>query len=283
MKRFLTTAILMLMAAGAAVAQCSDADRAALQAFDGAWSKAGQSGDRSVLTAIYADDYTGLPGMQGKASTIDNTIRTFERNKANPQAANDVKYDHYAISCTPLTATITHRNVVTTKVGAGGNPETFHTRSIHFLEKRNGKWQVVSNTSHDVDDYMALGYLEEEWNAAALKRDKGWFDRNYAADYTSVSSGSAALMTKSEDISDIVDDKGTVDWNGLSNMNIRIEGNTAIVTGINHVKGKDEKGAAYDRRVRFTDTWIKRDGRWQVWASQGTRMPAQPTGTTAVN
>lgn len=28
-------------------------------------------------------------------------------------------------------------------------------------------------------------------------------------------------------------------------------------------------------KIRFTDAWIKRDGRWQVWASQGTRMPAQ--------
>jgi len=33
---------------------------------------------------------------------------------------------------------------------------------------------------------------------------------------------------------------------------------------------KDEQGKAFDRRTRFTDTFIKRDGRWQVWATQGT-------------
>jgi hypothetical protein len=27
---------------------------------------------------------------------------------------------------------------------------------------------------------------------------------------------------------------------------------------------------AFDRNVRFTDTFVKRDGRWMVWASQGT-------------
>jgi len=47
----------------------------------------------------------------------------------------------------------------------------------------------------------------------------------------------------------------------------------AIVTGVNHVKGKDDKAVPYDLKVRFTDTWIKRDGHWQAWATQGTRIP----------
>ena len=50
----------------------------------------------------------------------------------------------------------------------------------------------------------------------------------------------------------------------------RVDGNAAVVTGINHVRGKDDKGVAFDRRTRFTDTFIKRDGRWLVWATQGT-------------
>jgi hypothetical protein len=32
------------------------------------------------------------------------------------------------------------------------------------------------------------------------------------------------------------------------------------------------KGAAFDRKVRFTDTFVKRDGRWLVWATQGTAI-----------
>jgi ketosteroid isomerase-like protein len=35
-------------------------------------------------------------------------------------------------------------------------------------------------------------------------------------------------------------------------MNIRVEGNTAIVTGINHVIGRDPQGKAFDRRARFS-------------------------------
>jgi ketosteroid isomerase-like protein len=200
-------------------------------------------------------------------------MATFERNKANPAGADKVTYDHYRISCTPVTATITHRNTIWTPTGEGGKPATFYARSVHVLEKRGGKWQVVSNAGHDLDDYMTLGYLEQDWNNALLKRDKDWFDKNYAADFSSVSSTSAKLMNKAADIADTLDDKGTMELAETSDLDIRIDGRTAVITGIFRTKGKDDKGAAYDRRLRFTDTWIRRDGRWQAWATAGTNIP----------
>ena len=124
-----------------------------------------------------------------------------------------------------------------------------------------------------MDDFMMLGYLEQDWNNAAIKKDKSWFDKYYAADFTSVSSKDGEVMDKAEDIADTMKNAGPDDWNEVSGLNIRIDGNTAIVVGVNHVKGKDDKGVAFDRKIRFTDTWIKRDGQWQAWASQGTRMP----------
>lgn len=273
MKSIFLTFVLTCAFSGYAFAECSNADKSALEAFDRAWGNAGVNGDRSALMGIYADDYAGLPGMQNKMATIDGTMKAFERNKANPAGADKVTHDSYMITCTPNSATITHRNIIWTADGTGKKPETFWTRSIHFLEKRGGKWQVVSNAGHEMDDAMSLGYMEHDWNDAAVKRDKTWFDKNYAADYTSVSSRNGALMNKEEDIADTLKGTGGDDWNELSELNIRTEANTAIVTGVNHVKGKDDKGVAYDLRVRFTDTWIKRDGHWLAWATQGTRIP----------
>ncbi|MDQ3042576.1 MAG: nuclear transport factor 2 family protein, partial [Acidobacteriota bacterium] len=68
-------------------------------------------------------------------------------------------------------------------------------------------------------------------------------------------------------------DKSTVESAELSDLDIRIEGGTAIVTGVNRLKGRDEKNQSFDIRVRFTDTFVKRDGRWQVWATQATSIP----------
>ena len=276
MKNKVLLITIVLATALSVAAECSDADKQALAALDGKWSKAGQSGDKAALMALYADDYMGLPGMQSKTSAIDATMATFERNKANPAGADKVTYDHYIISCTPMTATITHRNTVWTPDGTGGKPETFYTRSVHFLEKRNGNWQVVSNAGNDLDDYAILWYLEQDWNNAIWKKDKAWFEKNYAADFTSISSTSAKVMSRAEDIADAVNDKSTFDLVETTGMNIRIDRNFAIVTGTFRLKGKDEKGSAFDRKLRYTDTWIRRDGRWQAWSSQGTAIPAEP-------
>ncbi len=272
MKRILILSILVLASSTLAFGECSDADKKALEAFDRAWGMAGTNGDRAALMNIYADDYAGLPGMQSKVAAIDATMKTFEQNKANPSMAGSVAHDHYMIACTPNTATITHRNVVTTVVGEGGKPETFWTRSVHFLEKRGGKWQVVSNAGNGLDEYDILAYMERDWADALKNRDMAWFGKNLAADFTEVDFD-GTVNDKQALMMAVKNDKSVYDSVSFSDMNIRIDGSRAIVTGIVAIKGKDDKGAAMDMRIRFTDTFIQRDGRWQGWASQIAMMP----------
>lgn len=254
----------------AASAQCSDADKKALEALDVAWSKANETGDRAALMNLYADDFTGFPAMANKTTSIDTAMAAFERNKANPSTAT-VTSDQYMISCTPVSATMTHRNSTTTK-GADGKDWTTYSRSVHVFEKRGGKWQAVSNAAHNVDDNMTIWYLEQDWNNAVMKRDKGWFDRHFASDFTGVSSVTGSVTRKAAEIADIVNDKG-LELAETTDMNIRVDGDRAVVTGIFRTKGKDDKGVAYDRRVRYIDTWVKRNGVWQAWTSQGTIIP----------
>ena len=80
------------------------------------------------------------------------------------------------------------------------------------------------------------------------------------------------LATKAEAVASARTDKTIYDALELSDLGVHIEGDVAVVTGVNHVLGKGADGKAVDRRVRFTDTFIKRDGRWQVWATQGTTI-----------
>jgi hypothetical protein len=55
-------------------------------------------------------------------------------------------------------------------------------------------------------------------------------------------------------------------------MKARIYGdNVAIVLGKTHVKGTSED-EPFDRMFQFTDTVVKRDGRWQVAASHVSRL-----------
>jgi ketosteroid isomerase-like protein len=270
MKRIFFLTLTVLFASVCVVAQCSEADQQKLIAFDKAWGEAGQRGDKAALQNIYADDYmnTSVAGTITKAQALENAVRAAERRSANPQPAAQTTPDNYIIACTPNSATITHRNVTVTTVD--GKEQTFYSRSVHFLEKRGGEWRVISDAGGPLNDAGQLLYMEMDWSDADKRRDAAWFERNLADDYFGVSSLTGKLTTKAEDVADVKNRKEEYDSAVASDMQVRVEGNTGIVTGIYHLKGRDDKGQPLDRRIRYTDIYAKKDGRWQVIASQGT-------------
>ena len=272
MKRILTLILFTMTATTFAFGQCSDADRQKLEAWDKALGDAARRGDQASLQNAYADDFRNLSPsglMLTKTQVVENALRDFERAKANPQAAP--RYDYYDITCTPNTAVISHRVVATTKQ-PDGKEQTQHTRAIHFMEKRGGNWVMVSSAGHPLGDAAQLLYMQREWNNASKSRDAAWFERNFADDATFVSYGTGALQTKAEWIANFKNSKTTFDSVEPSDVSVRVEGDTAIVTGILHLKGRDDKGQPLDHKFRFIDAYVKRDGRWQVLAAQGTRI-----------
>ncbi len=52
----------------------------------------------------------------------------------------------------------------------------------------------------------------------------------------------------------------------MSDIKVRMHGNTAVVTGAYHEVGTSD-GKRYEYRDRFTDVWMKMGGKWQVVAS----------------
>ena len=270
-----TLTLVSLCTVSYSYAECSKADRAELQAFDQTWGKATTSGDRATLEQVLADDYVGFGAtLTSKAQAIANAIRTAEQARMN-QAAGDFREDYYQITCTPTTATIVHRNVSTT--GSGADERVTYGRSIHVVEKRGGKWQVVSSTGHALNDQAILGYMQLEWNDASRSRDVAWFERNFAAEFTAVRP-SGEVRTKADVLAAIRADKRALESLELSELTIRVVGDTAVVAGVNHVKGKNADGTAIDDRARFTDTLVKRNGRWLALSSHVTPLPRK-TGT----
>lgn len=261
MKILLGTALVMMSMLGTAVAQCSDADKKALEAFDRSWGAATQAGNRAALEKILADEFRAMPGG-GKTQAINNSVRNAERNRNNPQPGNSTSWDHYMANCTGNSAMLTHRNVFVSN--EGGKERTEYSRSIHHFEKRNGSWQVVSTTGHPLDDEAILYYMDLDWTAANGRRDKAWYEKNFADDFASVSSTDGRVFNKAADIEDTMNSKDKVEMTESTNQMIRVDRNVGVVIGIYHWKGTDENGKPYDNRVRYTDTYVKRDGRWQV-------------------
>ena len=260
-------------------AQCSEADKAALTKFDKDWTAANATGDRNTIATFYADEFMTFPNMIDKNAAINNAVAAFERNKANPQAVATTVTDHYQITCSGTTASMIHRNK-TTPAGGAGQP-TF-SRSVHFLEKRNGKWIAVSNAGGPLNDSDMLRYMEMDWINAVKRRDHEWMEKNYASDFTEVSFVTGDVNNKRRSIDTFKADKTVFDVMEVSDVTVRVDGNSAVVIGKGYGRGKMGDGKPFDVTLRFTDTYIKRDGRWQAWASQATMIP-KAADTTAKN
>ena len=131
---------------------------------------------------------------------------------------------------------------------------------------------LTTTAAQSDDDEKHLLQMEQAWNDALKTRSMRWFENNLAEDLTDIGSADGVLHTKSQDIAAIKVDTTIYESLELSDLKVRVEGNAAIVTGVNHLKGRSEQGREFDVALAFTDTYIKRDRRWQVWASQHTRM-----------
>ncbi len=273
MRASLLAVMMTVVASPSLSQQCSDTEKAKLRELDRAWAEATRRGDRAQLNAIFADDFASsdINGSQNKAATIDAAVRAAERARASGQTPPVAMYDNYLITCTPASAVITHR--ATTTATVEGKEQTSYFRSVHILEKRGGRWQVVGNAGHALTDAAVLLYLENDWNDARIRKDIAWFERTLTDDATAASASTGTFQTKSQYLESIRVDKTVIESIELLEPNVRIDGNTAIITGINRSRGRDAEGKPFDRRALFTGTWVKRDRRWMVWAFQGTTIP----------
>ena len=107
--------------------------------------------------------------------------------------------------------------------------------------------------------------LERQWNTAYKRSDVAGMDSLLADDFIiTVEDGST--FSKSGYIAHNGDSTVHVGVSDMSDLKVRLHGNTVVVTGAYHEKGT-EKGKPYEYRDRFTDVWMNIKGTWQVIAS----------------
>jgi len=101
--------------------------------------------------------------------------------------------------------------------------------------------------------------LVRAWDEAIVKGDADVMDRLLANEFMFVDGLRRAayfisIKTKSADTyveSAVSDD-----------VRVQVYGNTAVVTGVDTIKGKN-RGQPYENKYLYMDVWVKRDGRWQ--------------------
>jgi ketosteroid isomerase-like protein len=107
--------------------------------------------------------------------------------------------------------------------------------------------------------------LENQWNAAYKRSDIAAMNSLLADDFV-ITIEDGTTFSKPGYIAHNGNSTVHVEVSDMSDLKVRMHGNTAVVTGAYHEKGTD-KGKPYEYNDRFTDVWMNVGGKWQVIAS----------------
>ena len=147
-------------------------------------------------------------------------------------------------------------------------PATEQTKPATDQTKPVG--ETVATTPSAEQELIAL---DKSWGDAGLKGDSAVLERILADDF--IGNSPIGVATKAQNIAEAktnapnitnatyVADEYTVRF---------LDANTAVMTHRATEKGLN-KGKEYNDQHRSMHVWVKRDGRWQVVASQATPIP----------
>jgi ketosteroid isomerase-like protein len=107
--------------------------------------------------------------------------------------------------------------------------------------------------------------LENIWNQAQLNHDATAMGSMLHPDFV-FTDFDGTVMSKPQFLVSIRDISNTLIVEVSDDMMVHRFGDTVVVTGATHEKGK-QKGKGYEHYGRFTDTWIKHGSAWICVAS----------------
>jgi hypothetical protein len=131
---------------------------------------------------------------------------------------------------------------------------------------QHGRWAAADNpTAKFMID------AERQWAEAACTHNK--ITEKILADDFQGTSPEGKRYTKSEEVADTADLSKTARDCRLIDAKVRFFGDDlALVYGSESSARKAKDGAERPRCLIWTDTWLKRNGNWQIIAAQDTQF-----------
>ena len=131
-----------------------------------------------------------------------------------------------------------------------------------------GEAQITSRQTGDVTSELTR--IEHRLVKAWLDGDRAAVDSILAPDW-SVIDLTGRVLTKAQVMQELGSGERRIESGSVDELRVRTFGAFAIVTGRSVLAGS-YKGQRASVVQRFTDVFAKRNGRWQVIASQGTQV-----------
>ena len=129
-----------------------------------------------------------------------------------------------------------------------------------YAQKPNATEQEVLKASQVLDE------------ASLIKKDRATMERLYADDYMYLHSN-GTVNNKTQEIAEYMSPDLKWTTHKSDDLKVRIYRDVAVVTGLSTLTGS-AKGYVSGGR-RFTELWVRRNGRWQSVGGQSTLVPAK--------
>ncbi|MES2317002.1 MAG: nuclear transport factor 2 family protein [Pseudomonadota bacterium] len=117
----------------------------------------------------------------------------------------------------------------------------------------------------------ALTRQAHAWDEAIVRKDMPAVAANMATDYRHIRDN-GAISDSAGFLAFIASPKLVIDPYKVEDLDIRLYGDVALVTGRTRMTGRYD-GNAFKSHYRYTDVYVQRDGQWRVTSVQITPMP----------
>lgn len=117
---------------------------------------------------------------------------------------------------------------------------------------------------------LNLGRLEQLWSSALMRRDRAAIERTLGPKF--VYTLNDTMHYRSEYVAALLAPGDIITDARVDSVEVQAAGNIGVATGWRTISGRGAQGP-FERRYRFTDTWMPRSGTWQLLASHDYLVP----------
>ena len=135
-------------------------------------------------------------------------------------------------------------------------------------------WATADNTQAQGTTEQKVIQLERDLANAMLKGDADAVGRYEATQYV-FTGPDGATTGRPDDVNDVKTGNFKAEGIDFFDLKVHVYGTAAVVTGTVTLKNCKYHSQDISGQYRFTDTWAKTNGAWQIVASQSGAVPKQ--------
>jgi ketosteroid isomerase-like protein len=129
-------------------------------------------------------------------------------------------------------------------------------------------WVSAATANADVE---RLTKLSNDWDAAIVAKREAAVAGNMAEDFRIID-GYGNVDGKAAFVRDIMDPKLVIDPYTVEDFEVRIYGDTALLSGRTLMTGKHD-GKPFTSNYRYIDIYVRKNGVWKIVSVQITALP----------